>query len=146
MGKEMSNHPVWWHEWAPKIVAKYNLKKTGVNHYNGPCPQCIGTDRFYMSEKAGVVRINCNQGCNFKDLTQTMRDDGAWPEFIKGEPIAPMPRMNGNPFANYGSSSQLYHDIKGVPLYGAAVVDTSVVIKVIAKDLSLIHISEPTRR
>jgi len=134
MGREMSNHPVWWHEWAPKIVAKYNLKKTGVNHYNGPCPQCIGTDRFYMSEKAGVVRINCNQGCNFKDLTQTMRDDGAWPEFIKGEPIAPMPRMNGNPFAAHGSSSQLYHDIKGVPLYGAAVVDTSVVIKVIAKD------------
>ncbi len=134
MGKEMSNHPVWWHEWAPKIVAKYNLKKTGVNHYNGPCPQCIGTDRFYMSEKAGVVRINCNQGCNFKDLTQTMRDDGAWPEFIKGEPIAPMPRMNGNPFAAHGSSSQLYHDVKGVPLYGAAVVDTSIVIKVIAKD------------
>jgi hypothetical protein len=134
MGKEMSNHPVWWHEWAPKIVAKYNLKKTGVNHYNGPCPQCIGTDRFYMSEKGGVVRINCNQGCNFKDLTQTMRDDGAWPEFIKGEPIAPMPRMNGNPFAAHGSSSQLYHDVKGVPLYGAAVVDTSIVIKVIAKD------------
>ena len=134
MGIEMSNHPVWWHEWAPKIVAKYNLKKTGVNHYNGPCPQCIGTDRFYMSEKAGVVRINCNQGCNFKDLTQTMRDDGAWPEFIKGEPIAPMPRMNGNPFAAHGSSSQLYHDVKGVPLYGAAVVDTSIVIKVIAKD------------
>ena len=134
MGKEMSNHPVWWHEWAPKIVAKYNLKKTGVNHYNGPCPQCIGTDRFYMSEKAGVVRINCNQGCNFKDLTQTMRDDGAWPEFIKGEPIAPMPRINGNPFAKHSSSSQLYHDIKGVPLYGAAVVDTNVVIKVIAKD------------
>jgi len=134
MGKEMSNHPVWWHEWAPKIVAKYNLKKTGVNHYNGPCPQCCGTDRFYMSEKAGVVRINCNQGCNFKDLTQTMRDDGAWPEFIKGEPIAPMPRMNGNPFAAHGSSSQLYHDVKGVPLYGAAVVDTSIVIKVIAKD------------
>ena len=134
MGREMSNHPVWWHEWAPKIIAKYNLKKTGVNHYNGPCPQCIGTDRFYMSEKAGVVRINCNQGCNFKDLTQTMRDDGAWPEFIKGEPIAPMPRINGNPFAKHGSSSQLYHDIKGVPLYGAAVVDTSVVIKVIAKD------------
>ena len=134
MGREMSNHPVWWHEWSPKIVAKYNLKKTGVNHYNGPCPQCCGTDRFYMSEKAGVVRINCNQGCNFKDLTQTMRDDGAWPEFIKGEPIAPMPRMNGNPFAAHGSSSQLYHDIKGVPLYGAAVVDTSIVIKVIAKD------------
>jgi len=134
MGKEMSNQPVWWHEWAPKIVAKYNLKKTGVNHYNGPCPQCIGTDRFYMSEKAGVVRINCNQGCNFKDLTQTMRDDGAWPEFIKGEPIAPMPKINGNPFAKHSSSSQLYHDIKGVPLYGAAVVDTSVVIKVIAKD------------
>jgi len=134
MGIEMSNHPVWWHEWAPKIVAKYNLKKTGVNHYNGPCPQCCGTDRFYMSEKAGVVRINCNQGCNFKDLTQTMRDDGAWPEFIKGEPIAPMPRMNGNPFAAHGSSSQLYHDIKGVPLMGAAVVDTSIVIKVIAKD------------
>ena len=129
MGRTMQQDQVSWNEWAPKIIAQYNLKKTGANHYNGPCPQCIGTDRFYISEKSGAVRFNCNQGCEFKDLVQTMRDDGAWPEFNKDTaPLRPTV-LNNNPF-KHELPGKLYHEIKGVQLHGAEIVGDTIKIKI----------------
>ena len=132
MGIAMTNQQVWWHEWSPKIIKKYHLKQTGPNHYNGPCPQCCGTDRFYISEKAGVIRINCNQGCEFKHLTEIMRDDGTWPEFIKSEALR-LPTSTSNPFVASAAPNpdQAYHERKGVPLYGALVEGGDVHVTII---------------
>jgi len=132
MGVVMTQQQVWWAEWSPKIIAKYFLKKTGPNHYNGPCPQCCGNDRFYISEKAGVIRINCNQGCEFKHLVEIMRDDGTWPEFVKGEAVR-LPTSAGNPFVASAAPdpNQAYHERKGVPLFGALVEGGDVHVTII---------------
>lgn len=39
-----------------------SVKKTGVKHWNGPCPVCGGIDRFYVTEHGRCV---CNQ-CDFR--------------------------------------------------------------------------------
>ena len=71
---------VLWAEWSPKMIATYNLKQTGNNHYNGPCPKCGGRDGFYISEKNGALLFNCNQGFEFKQLVEIVRDDGTYPK------------------------------------------------------------------
>ena len=50
----------------------HNLK--GPHRLNGPCPRCGGIDRFYATpcDNDLTYIVNCNQGCSFKDINDTL--------------------------------------------------------------------------
>ena len=102
-----------WAEWSPRMINKYHLKKTGKNHYNGPCPKCGGHDRFFISEKNGALLFNCNQGCKFKQLVQVLHSDGTYPERQKDDQFTP------SASTNFNTHPKLYHERKGIDLVDA---------------------------
>ncbi|MDB3910866.1 AAA family ATPase [Paracoccaceae bacterium] len=102
-----------WADWSPRMIDKYHLKKTGKNHYNGPCPQCGGHDRFFISEKNGALLFNCNQGCEFKQLVEIMRNDGTYPKQQATDAFTRTPTKASD------FSQPLYHERKGVELIDA---------------------------
>jgi putative DNA primase/helicase len=107
------------------MINKYHLKKNGKNHYNGPCPQCGGKDRFYISEQNGALLFNCNQGCEFKQLVQVLRSDGTYPERQKDDEFTPSPSKN------FDTHPKLYHERKGIDLIDAQLDGTSLRISIL---------------
>lgn len=108
-----------WREYSQQVAARYNLKPTGKERYNGPCPSCGGTDRFWINSHNGEMKVNCNQCGDFKAIYSVMEDDG----------VIPRPRetnddMNVVPFNNLSDFEKVepYHVRKGVPL-GLAKLD-----------------------
>lgn len=119
-----------WDEYAPRIITRYNLKKTGKDHYNGPCPQCSGRDRFYISNINNEVKFNCNQGCSFEDIRTILEEDCVWP--VKGQKNNDWPDLSAtssNPFTDVAPKA--YHERKGVNLNGAMLNDDMLVIRII---------------
>ena len=106
-------YDILWAEWSPRMINKYHLKKTGKNHYNGPCPQCGGEDRFYISKQNGALLFNCNQGCEFKQLVQIMRNDSTYPKQQATDAFTQTPTRASD------FSQLLYHERKGVELIDA---------------------------
>lgn len=129
----MNNYePVYWGEWADRIVTRYNLKKTGADHYNGPCPQCQGKDRFYISNINNEVKFNCNKGCSFVDIKTIMEEDGVWP--IPGRTVLDFPPIkdtNATPFQPLNQKPKHYHERKQIGLNGATLKDDMIVITII---------------
>ena len=104
-----------WDEWADRIITRYNMKRTGKDHYNGPCPCCIGTDRFYISNKNNRILFNCNQGCDAIDLITVMQEDNVWP--IKQSDDWPTVYTDVAPFKDL--TPKPYNERKGVKLHNA---------------------------
>ena len=109
--------PLYWHEYAQQLVQKYNLKPTGKERYNGPCPSCGGTDRFWINNHNGELRVNCNQCGDWKEIYANMQADCA----------IPMPTQTSEnvvPFNNLADFEKVepYNVRKGVPL-GTAKLD-----------------------
>jgi hypothetical protein len=61
-----------------------------------------------------------------------MRDDGTWPEFVKGKAVQ-LPASTSNPFVapNEPNANHPYNERKGVPLYGALVEGNDVHVTII---------------
>lgn len=106
-----------WNEWADRIVTRYNMKRTGKDHYNGPCPCCVGTDRFYISNKNNRILFNCNQGCDAIDLITVMQEDNVWP--LKQSNDWPTVYSDNAPFKD--TTPQPYNVRKGVQLHNAKI-------------------------
>jgi len=121
MNKKILKQDVPWQGYSFKIATKYDLKKDGSKHFSGPCPRCGGVNRFYIGEKNGNLLLNCNQGCEFKDLAQIMRDDGVYPELPNLEAAPPRPTVLNDKTFRHELPGQLYHEMKGVQLHGARV-------------------------
>lgn len=119
-----SKYPTpYWSEWSDRIIQAYNLKQTAKGEYHGPCPNCGGTDRFWISEMHGEVKAHCRQGCEIKDLTPPMIRDGVWPDPKQDD--WPEIRPTSNPFDDV--TPKPYHERKGVELIGA-MLDGDVVV------------------
>ena len=129
MNLKYEKRHVSWNEWSPKIIAKYFLKQTGPKHYNGPCPQCGGKDRFYISEQNGAVLINCNRGCEFKHLVEIMRDDGTYLQLLQRDAVK-LTQPSEDPCKQTGTP-QLYHERKGIDLIDAQLDGTSLCIPIL---------------
>ena len=127
---------VLWAEWSPKMIAAYNLKQTGNNHYNGPCPKCSGHDRFYISEKNGALLFNCNQGCEFKQLVEIMRNDSTYPKQQATDAFTRTPTRTSD------FSQPLYHERKGVELIDAQLEGSNLRIPIL--DASEQHVGWQT--
>lgn len=134
-GKTMDEFgKAYWSEYADKIISTYNMKKTGKDHYNSPCPKCGGRDRFYISNIDGIVFFNCNQGCTFTELKEIMESDGAWVDYRKSEDFSGVIKymeVAENPFKDLTPEKPLpYHLRKGVGLNGAMLDGDTLVIRI----------------
>ena len=124
----------YWTEWSDRIITNYGLKKTATGEFHGPCPVCGGVDRFWIKETDSKVKAFCRQGCDIKQLSAAMRADSCWPDAQRKDDWPPMQSAT-NPFtdttAPQHDDSQLYHERKGVPLFGAQVQGDKVVVRIL---------------
>lgn len=115
-----------WHEYAPQVVQTYNLKPTGKDRYNGPCPSCGGTDRFWINNHNGELRVNCNQCGDWKEVYSRMQSDG----------IVPQPNQSssagGAPVSNLSDFDEVvpYFMRKGVPQGNAKIIGTHTLVPI----------------
>lgn len=121
--------PLHWHEYATQVVQKYNLKPTGKERYNGPCPSCGGTDRFWINNHNGELRVNCNQCGDWKAIYANMQDDGIIPEPQKQKPQT----FSAPDFSDFDDHTP-YHVRKGVDLIGAKMDGDTVVVRIYNAD------------
>ena len=70
----------YWNEWSPKIIETLILKQVARGEWHGACPNCGGTDRFWISELASEVKVHCRQCWDFPAITKAMRDLKIWPQ------------------------------------------------------------------
>ena len=66
--------------YAPQIISALQLKKVGAKEHHGPCPNCGGVDRFWISEYQGDVKVNCRQCGDWKEIIQILRERGLYPD------------------------------------------------------------------
>ena len=126
MTAESKYATLYWHEYAPQVVQRYNLKPSGKERYNGPCPHCGGTDRFWINNHNGELRVNCNQCGDWKAIYSDMQSDGVIPE--------PRQSSDGN-VVSINSLSDFdevmpYFKRKGVPQGNAKVSGTDTLVPI----------------
>ena len=66
--------------YAPQIISALQLKKVGAKEHHGPCPNCGGVDRFWISEYQGDVKVNCRQCGDWKAIIDILRQRGLYPD------------------------------------------------------------------
>lgn len=71
--------PAYWPEWGQRIVDGLDLKRTAKGEWHGACPNCGGTDRFWISELNGEVKVHCRQCWDFPAITKNLREMNLWP-------------------------------------------------------------------
>ena len=73
--------------YAPQIISALQLKKVGAKEHHGPCPNCGGVDRFWISEYQGDVKVNCRQCGDWKAIIDILRQRGLYPdkEYMRDE-------------------------------------------------------------
>ena len=123
---EDSKYPtLYWSEYATQIAQKYNLKPSGKERYNGPCPSCGGTDRFWAKSYNGELRVNCNQCGDFKAIYAAMQADGVTPKPSDTD-------ANIVPFNNLADFEKIepYNVRKGVPLGNAKLNGTNTLVPI----------------
>jgi hypothetical protein len=127
-----------WSEWSSRIIEQYGLKRTG-KEFHGPCPNCGGTDRFWIENYNGYVKHHCRQNCDFKTRDEIIRGDGCAPS---------LPTPNDNvihasfkDFPVYDTDTP-YHTRKMIDLIGARLEGANVVVPLY--DLSLSEVGHQT--
>ena len=94
---------------AEKIISALDLKhKSGSEYGDRPCPNCGGTDRFWIAEHNGELMHHCRQNCDFVKRDKVLQDRGLLPKWESNE----VP----------------YHIRKCIPLIGAYLDNDRVII------------------
>ena len=79
MNNATKNWP--WGEYAQPIIKALNLKETSKCEWHGPCPNCGGTDRFWINQYHGNIKIHCRQCNDFEAIKNTLDDKGLLPNW-----------------------------------------------------------------
>ena len=93
-----------WQEYGPEIIKALNLKQTTKGEWHGPCPECGGTDRFWINEFKGELYTHCRQCHDFTAIKDKLRDARLLPEW----PPENQPKIS--------ASIEPYHVRKGIDL------------------------------
>ena len=68
-----------WQEYGPPMISELNLKQATKGEWHGPCPNCGGTDRFWINEFKGELYTHCRQCDDFTAIKDKLRDAGLLP-------------------------------------------------------------------
>ena len=67
-------------EHAETIIRRYGLKqKSGTEYGDKPCPNCGGTDRFWINNHNGNLVHHCRKDCDYANRHAALQRDGALP-------------------------------------------------------------------
>jgi len=94
---------------APRWIETLNLKRIGNDEYHGPCPNCGGTDRFWINSYHGSLRHHCRKQCDFVSRQERLSKLGLIDDSKNIEPE----------FRNKGKDPLPYHVIKKIKLEGS---------------------------
>ena len=119
--------PIYWAEYADSIINKYNLRETVKGEHHGPCPACGGTDRFWIKEYQGQVRVHCRQCNDFAAIYDEMRHDGVLEAIQEREWTPPIAVNDLSDF----KAIEPYHVRKGVELFNAKVSDDVLYVPIV---------------
>ena len=104
---------------APRWVETLNLKRFGNDEYHGPCPNCGGTDRFWINSYKGGLKHHCRKGCDFRSRHERLSELGLIDDSKNIEPE----------FRNKGNDTRPYHEKKKIELEGSgATCDGDIVV------------------
>ena len=70
---------VYWAEYGQRIIDALDLKQLSKGEWHGPCPACGGTDRFWISNHQGEVKVHCRQCGDYAAIQKALIDQGLWP-------------------------------------------------------------------
>lgn len=79
-------------EYAPQVISSLNLKRHG-NEHKGPCPNCGGVDRFWLSEYEGLLKVNCRKCGDWKRIIEILRDMKIYPDKTEAETVVHFPEQ-----------------------------------------------------
>ena len=123
---DKSKYPtIYWANYAEAIKTRYNLKLTAKDEWHGPCPACGGTDRFWIKEYKGEIRVHCRQCNDFAAIYDEMRHDGVLPAVAEKEWTPPV-----NDLSDFKAIIP-YHQRKGVELFNAKLIDDVIHIPIV---------------
>lgn len=125
MEQERGFKKAYWSEWSDSIIQHFNMKKHS-REWKGPCPICGGTDRFWIKEYEGEVKVNCRHNCDHREIKDELRRQGLWPDNERREHFS---EYETKPFKD--ETARLYHEKKGVKLNGAVIDGQDIVIRII---------------
>ena len=106
--------------YADAVIQKYGLKQKSRKEYGDkPCPNCGGTDRFWINEHESNLMHYCRKECDFLERQAALQRDGALP--AEANQTAHEEHRNSEPTA--------YHLQKRIDLHGSgAVCDGNTVV------------------
>ena len=100
-------------EYADRVIQRYKLKKKNETEFGEqPCPNCGGSDRFWISNFNGELKHHCRQNCDPLERLQAMKKDGALREL-------------------YYDVEPLYHHRKRIPLLAAYRQYSKTIVKLV---------------
>ena len=100
-----------WQEYGPPMISELNLKQATKGEWHGPCPNCGGTDRFWINEFNGELYTHCRQCHDFTAIKDKLRDARllpCWPPETGQNQAATQPQPS--------SLSEPYHIRKQIDL------------------------------
>ena len=100
-----------WQEYGPPMISELNLKQATKGEWHGPCPNCGGTDRFWINEFKGELYTHCRQCDDFTAIKDKLRDARllpSWPPETSENQAATQPQPS--------SFSEPYHIRKQIDL------------------------------
>ena len=117
----------YWSEWSEVIIGQLGLKRTARDEFHGSCPNCGGTDRFWISKHNDLVRVHCRQCNDFQAIQQKMNEDGCWPSLHPQDNVVSFSPKDEFPLYD---PHVPYHTRKQVELIGARLEDNVVVVPI----------------
>ena len=70
-----------WQEYGAPMISELNLKQATKGEWHGPCPNCGGTDRFWINEFKGELYTHCRQCHDYPAIKDKLRDARLLPEW-----------------------------------------------------------------
>ena len=116
-----------WSEWADKIITSLNLRQTSKGEWHGSCPNCQGTDRFWISQHNGLVKTHCRQCNDFAAIQNQLAEWSLWPS---RKPINNIVDFKPKEDFPVYDDDTPYHIKKGVDLFNAELSGNNVVIPI----------------
>ena len=126
----MPDYPkIYWADYGQRIIDALDLKQLSKGEWHGPCPACGGTDRFWISNHQGEVKVHCRQCGDFAAIQKALIDQGLWPanEPNRGDNVL---QFKEREVRAEDFNGETYDVRKRIELHGAKLEGTTVVVPI----------------
>ena len=106
-------------QYASGIIQHFGMKRKGPKeHGDVPCPNCGGTDRFWINDHNGQLKHHCRKDCAFIDRDNMLQEMGLLPKWEPDNQLNP-------------TSPTPYNVVRNIPLKGAKLQGADVIVSLV---------------